>query len=753
MLTQLRPLLIFFGFLLAITAGWHLPDIHTKNNQRIFFEPDDPNLVTLNEFEASFGKVDNLIIAITGKNVFEKHFLLRLKNLTEESWRLPYVSRAQSLTNFQFTSATEEGILVRDLIPEPSKLTADQIQEIKGYVVREERIKGTLIGENHRTAGILLTFQLPRVHDSTEIPEVMTALDKMLDAFQVENPELLVHVSGTMATDYAFVQSSRKDLSTLVPACFLVMVTIVGLFCGGLRAAVATALCGFLSIVFTMGCAAWLGIPLSSATSIAPIVILILTVAHSVHILDRFIKETTNGGSDLLAAERSFRFNRYPILIATLTTAMGFLSFNFSKVPPFRDLGNLAAIGTIAAYYFSVIFLPSLLSYISVNSRRTMNLYRTILRHLGQALYKHRGKYAVALLLMMSILGFGATKNQLNDVILHYFDHSITYRSDTDYIVENLTGLYQIHYVLDSGRTGGVADPQFLNDVERFITWYRAHPKTISVSSLGSVIKRLNMNLHDDDPNWYKLPETAELAAQYLLLYEMSVPYGLDVNTELDIAKSKLRVTVAFETLSSRELVEINSTAENWVQKNASTIKNATGTGIALIFARISAINMKSMITGAILALASISIILIFVFRSTKIGLLSLVPNLIPLLIGFGIWGYLYEKIGLSLSVVSGMTLGIIVDDTVHFLTRYVEAKRINYTGIEALKYTYREIGQPLILTSIALVTGFMILTLSPFYLNASLGLLTALIIFAALLCDLLFLPIALLISDENSQA
>ena len=753
MLIKFRFLIICFAVVSTAVAGWHLPEIHTKNNQRIFFEDDDPNLLTLQQFEDSFGKVDNLIVAVTGKSVYEKEFLVQLKELTERSWMLPYVSRSQSITNFQYTAAANDGLIIRDLIPDPHNLTEAELTEIKKFADEEERIKNILVGENNRTAGVLLTFQLPRIHDSLEIPEVMKALNDMLSTFEKQYPELLIHVSGTMATDYAFVQSSRRDLTTLIPLCFLTMVVIVGLFSGGFSASLLTSLCGVMAILFTMGCAAWIGIALSSATSIAPIVILILTIAHSVHILDRYVKDRAKGAPTKNAASETFKFNRYQILVATITTSLGFLSFNFSHVPPFRDLGNLAAIGTAAAFFYSVVFLPCVLSYISVKTRRPLNLYPQLLRGFALWLKNYNTLWVAVFCVGVLTISLGVFKNDLNDVILNYFDDSIEYRRDTDFIVDNLTGLYQIHYILDSGKPGGVTEPLFLRDVERFVEWFRAHPKNISVSSIGSVFKRLNMNLHGDDPSWYKFPQSRDLAAQYLLLYEMSIPYGLDVNTEVNINKSKLRVTVAFETLSSRDLVEINNQAESWVAKNAQNIVSATGTGIALIFARISAINMKSMIMGTVLALVAISVILIFAFRSIKFGMLSLIPNLIPLGIGFGLWGYFYGQIGLSLSVVSGMTLGIIVDDTVHFISRYMEARKENrLTGIDALLHTYEAVGQPLIVTSVSLAAGFMILTLSSFYLNASLGLLTSVIIIAALLCDLVLLPSILLFADKIGQ-
>jgi len=263
----------------------------------------------------------------------------------------------------------------------------------------------------------------------------------------------------------------------------------------------------------------------------------------------------------------------------------------------------------------------------------------------------------------------------------------------------------------------------------------------------------LNKNMHGDDPNWYRIPEQRDLAAQYLLLYEMSLPYGLDLNNQINVDKSATRFTVSLKTISTNHLLELEQRAQQWLTENAPTIKQAQGSGTTVMFSHIGKRNIKTMLVGTTLALILISMILIVALRSFKIGLISLIPNLVPAAMGFGLWGLLVGEVGLSLSIVAGMTLGIVVDDTVHFLSKYLRARRENHLSAQdAVRYAFTTVGMALLTTTIVLIVGFLILAQSSFHLNAGMGLLTAIVISFALLADFLFLPPLLMKFEENKD-
>ena len=342
----------------------------------------------------------------------------------------------------------------------------------------------------------------------------------------------------------------------------------------------------------------------------------------------------------------------------------------------------------------------------------------------------------------------------MNDIFVHYFDETIDFRVDSDFTTDNLTGIYNIEYSLDSGEPGGISNPEYLKDVEAFANWFRQQPEILHVNTYTDISKRLNKNMHGDDPAMYKIPQERNLSAQYLLLYEMSLPYGLDLNNQINVDKSAIRLTTTLKTLSSNELISIEERAEAWLINNAPNIKSGHGTGTSLMFAHIGKRNIISMLYGTTLALILISLVLIIALRSFKIGLVSLIPNLVPAAMGFGLWGYLVGEIGLSLSVVSTMTLGIVVDDTVHFLSKYLRARREKLLNPEdAVRYAFVTVGRALLITSVVLVAGFLILATSAFQLNSAMGLLTAIVIILALLADFLFLPPLLIKMEERFNA
>jgi len=280
----------------------------------------------------------------------------------------------------------------------------------------------------------------------------------------------------------------------------------------------------------------------------------------------------------------------------------------------------------------------------------------------------------------------------------------------------------------------------------------RLQSETDHVNTITDTLKRLNKNMHGDNPDWYKLPTNKEMAAQYLLLYEMSLPYGLDLNNQLNVDKSSTKIVGTFKNLTSNEMIELEERINSWFATNGAQYKVVVASP-SLMFAHIGQRSINSMLIGTTAALVIISLMLGFALKSWKFGVISLLPNLIPAGVAFGVWGIVDGQIGLSLSVVIGMTLGIVVDDTVHFLSKYLHARRdLETTAKAAVTYAFGHVGSALWITTLVLVAGFTVLAQSSFSLNADMGLLTAITIFIALVVDFLFLPPLLMAIDGEES-
>jgi len=312
-------------------------------------------------------------------------------------------------------------------------------------------------------------------------------------------------------------------------------------------------------------------------------------------------------------------------------------------------------------------------------------------------------------------------------------------------------GINNIQYSLPAKESGGITDPEYLQVLEEFVTWHRQQENVLNVDSINDIFKRLNKNLHGDDPNWYKVPDNKELAAQYLLLYELSLPYGLDLNNQIDVDKSASRIIITVKNVTNNEIMQVADDGQQWLKDNAPEYMQSIGASPTVMFANVAERNINTMLFGTMIALVLISAILIFALRSLKIGLLSLVPNLLPIGLAFGVWGYAVGQIGLASSIVAAICMGIVVDDTVHFLSKYLRARREKGLSTEeAIRYAFSTVGIALWVTSLVLVLGFLVLASSSFLINSQLGQLVFLTISLALITDFLLLPPLLMWLDKE---
>ena len=751
-----RIIIIVLSLLLLGLGLQGAKTLHFTTDYRIFFSEDNPELLAFEAMENIFAKNDNVLIGFAPENgdIFTKENLAIIEEITDIAWQTPYSNRVDSLTNYQHTESIEDDIIVANLVADASQLDDTDISKIRRIAMDEPLIIHRLTSDRGHVAGINITVQMPGVDESKETPEVVEFVRKLATDIEARYPGTKIYLTGMVMMNNAFTESSKDDIMTIVPISFALMLLILAVMVGGVTGTLCSLLVIAFSIVIAMGTGAVLGFPLSPPSASAPTIILTVAIANCVHVLTSLRYEMISGHNRNEAIIESLRINVQPITIACITTTIGFLGMNFSDVPPFRHLGNFVAIGVMVSLVLSVTFLPALMSMLPLRKPAVQPDRQHLMETLGRFVVAHYQSLfwivaAVILLLLMSL-----PRNELNDIFLHYFDESVEFRTDTDFITENLTGLYNLEYTMDAGEASGINSPGFLADIEAFTQWARQQPEVISVISLADIMKRLNKNLHGDDQTRYTLPETQEMAAQYLLLFENSLPYGQDLNNQINVDKSSTLIYIRTETLSSREMIEFDQKALDWLDENTQHIHKAGSSGTSLMFANIGQRNIRSMLLGTTVALIGISLVLVVALRSLKIGTVSLIPNLVPAAMGFGLWGLMVGEIGLSLSVVTTMTLGIVVDDTVHMLSKYLRARREKHMGAkDAVVYAFKTVGKALFTTSVVLAAGFFLLSTSSFELNSGMGLLTGIVIIFALVADFFFLPPMLIKLEESSHA
>ncbi len=749
-----RWFVIFFSLFIVSLAASGGRLITFTTNYRVFFSDENPQLLAFDAMENTYAKNDNVlfVIAPDDGNVFSREALSAVEELTQKAWQIPYSNRVDSITNFQHTEAEEDDLIVRDLVTNAASLSDEELEKIKHIAVNEPLLVHRLIAKNGQTTGINVTVQMPRLDEASETPEVANFARKLADEIRAAHPDIKIYITGMVMFNNSFSESSKNDMATIVPISFGVMLFLIAILVGGFFGTFVTLLVILFSILSAMGLGAYFGMPLSPPSASAPTIILTVAIANCVHILVTFIHEMRLGKSKDDALAESLRLNLQPVFLASFTTMIGFLTMNFSDVPPFGHLGNFVSIGIFFSFILSISMLPAMISLLPINVKQKKYNDNNSMRRFAEFVITKKTPLLWGMTALVVLLISALPRNELNDIFVHYFDETIQFRTDSDYTTKNLTGLDSIEYSLEAKETGGINDPEFLNEIEAFANWYRQQPETLHVNVYTDIIKRLNKNMHGDDETYYGIPKNRDLSAQYLLLYEMSLPYGLDLNNQINLDKSATRMITTFRMVSSNELIDIENRAQEWLSKNTTHIAKANGTGPSIMFAKIGKRNIKSMLIGTTVALILISIVLMLALRSFKIGLISLIPNLVPAAMGFGLWGLLIGEVGLSLSIVASMSLGIIVDDTVHFLSKYLRARREKGLNAEdAVRYAFTTVGKALLITSIVLVVGFSILATSSFELNSGMGLLTAIVIAFALFADFLLLP-AILIKIEGSN-
>ncbi|TOG62342.1 RND transporter [Vibrio parahaemolyticus] len=751
--TKYSLLVLLATIFLIIVATIGGKNLYFRGDYDIFFDGTNKQLLAFDEIQTTFAKTDNLAIVIVPEDgdIFTPQTLSLIQKITVDAWQVPYSSRVDSIANYQHTEAFEDDLLVEDLLYSEYELTPERISKVKSIALSEPVLKSALVSEKGDVTVVNITVQLPEMDKTAEVEEVVSSINAMIDRYQRAYPDVTFHKAGIIAMNYAFMTAAQDDSSTLVPTMLVVILVFLTIMLRSILSVIATLIVIIGSVMATMGISGWAGMFLSTATVNVPTLIMTLAVADCVHVIATMRQSMKNGFTKAQSIERSIALNFVPILITSVTTAIGFLMMNMSDSPVLRDFGNLSALGVMVACFLSVTLLPALLKLLPIHVKmETSQDQKHVMDRLGDFVVSQRRALLPLSVVVIVVCASLIPLNKVNDESVEYFGQRNEFRQAADFMEERISGMTNISIAIKTNESQGIAAPDFLNTIGEFSSWLRDQPETDHVATLADVYKRLNKNMHGDDEAYYSLPQERELAAQYLLLYEMSLPYGLDLNNQINVDKSSIKMVLTVANLGSVELVDLENRIYQWFTEHAPQYQ-VVASSPSLMFAHIGETNMASMLSTLPITLVLISALLIFALRSVRLGLISLMPNIAPAVIGFGLWALISGEINLGLSVVVTLTLGIVVDDAVHFLSKYQRARREGQTAEQAVRYAFHTVGRALWITTVVLVAGFSVLAMSSFRLNADMGQLSAIVIFIALVVDFLFLPTLLMLFDKKA--
>ncbi len=736
------------AFSLLIGTGiFRLQVIH---NTRVFFQDDHPDYLYFLDFEQTFGKSDSLVIAISAwqQDIFSPAGLNALIEATDAAWDIPYAALVLSLANAPFVTEEDDLLKLEPLFKEVETLTEEDFSRIRHSAIQEGALDQRLISPCGNVAAIYVSFELSPSNPEAE-PLIATAAQQLAQNIREQYAGIDVYLTGSAILGEAFGQASRRDLQTLIPVVLLVMTAVLALALRSVFAVLISAAVVLLSVMTGLGAAGWLNIPLTAVSVSGPVLIVTLTVANSVHLLGTLLHCLHKGHAPKAAVIASLQTNLQAVFMTSATTAIGFFCLNFSESPPFRDLGNIVGLGVSAALLFSIFLLPSLAVMAPFKAVPERSSKTDSWGRLATAVIRYHRWILTGLLTLTLAAAGGIYRIAFDDRLIDYFSESFQVRRHTDFVSSRLGGGDTIDYVFETPTPGGIIHPDAINIIDRFVEWQREQPNVVSAYAITDILRQMDRYLQSRDEGL--LPGTRAMAAQSLFLYELALPAGQELAHWVNLDRTGSRVSVVYRSLGTRQLVDSNRESKNWFKENGPDSLALQSTGLSLLWAGVTHRNSKNMLQGTLVALILISFLLGLSLRHIRTGMISLIPNLLPPLAVFGLRGWLNMPFGLALSAVGSMTIGIVVDDTFFLLIHYHRVRtRQGLTPAAALTDAFRSVGKALCITTAALVSGFLVLLLSPYRMSSQVGLLCAIILVLALALDLLLLPSLLMWLEKD---
>ncbi len=747
-----RPLCIIISLLILAGLAQGLSKINFNPDINAFFPENDTLTTSHLSIEDTYSSMDNAVIGIGVKEgtVFTNEVLSLIEDLTERAWKTPHSLRVDSLSNYSYVSADGDDLYIEPFLEGSSTYDLKTLKEKELIIEEEELAYGAIISKDKKTSLINIVFDPPRKDIESEYQESLNYVLGFLEEARKNHPEVDLIISGIVYMEYQSPMLLKAQMPKLMPTAILVILLTLFLLLRSLVAVAGSFLVILMSVVSAMGSIGFMSGDIAQPFIMVPILIATLAVADCVHLFTLYFQNLDSSRKSKEAMLESLKLNLQPLFLTSLTTAIGFLSLNLAPVEPLRGIGNGVAVGVFLAFIFTVLLLAPIVSYFNVKQSKNINFQKNIARKLGRFSIKNYKRLLVIVPVISCFLMAFIPLNKTNDNPLEFYsERYTTSAADSKWISQRIGGTFPVSYELNS--QGIVSDPEFLREVDKFSEWLASNKEVLHVSSLSKIMKNLNKTLHGKQEEWNIIPTEPDLSAQYLFFYEMSLPYGLDLTNSISQNKESIKLVASLKELGSLEYREFAKRVENYASQNMPEDMVSIGTGTRPIFAFLSNMLITQLIYALGIGIVLITATIILFFRSLRYGMLTSVTNLLPIGVAFGIWAIVSGEISMLVGIGMGTTLGIIVDFTVHFLSKYLQARRQkNLSAEEAVEYAFETVGFALIITSFSLILGFLVLLQAFFIPIHGFVLFSSIAFLSALIIDLLLFPALLITWDKR---
>jgi len=734
--------------IIVFALAFNLKNLQMDGSYRIWFAEDSKTLTDYDNFRSTFGNDDALVITFQDKDgIFNKKALQSVENITKALWKMKYIARVDSITNYQYVHSNPnkpDDIVVEDFIKNIDKATPEYLANRKEIAINDPLVVDGFISTDGTTTMISARLT-PKVNDDSDKSiEIMKLIEKIL-APEIERTGYKYWLNGGPPLNHAFVTIGMADM-IFIPIILIASIILLLL----LFRRVSGALIPIGVVTFTfltvLAIQVLLGYKLNNFTINLPLFIVAIGIADAVHVYSIWILHRQEGDENFIAVEHSLRKNFLPIFLTSLTTTIGFATLTISEVIPVLTLGIATASGAILAFIISVIWMPSVLLILKKEFKSEIieKIKEKKPLGYGKFIVKHDKQIAIITTVIFSLLAIGLTKVKIDSNTIRYFDESVEIRKSTEFTSDNLTGPMAYEIVVDSKEEGGIKDPTFLKTVELFYKdFQKTYPDVRHLNSLLDTIKRFNKVVNNSE----EIPDNRNLIAQYLLLYSLSLPQGMEINDKMDIKEQRLRVTARVNIVdTSKDLEMIDYVSEWWKQ----TPYSASVQGQTAMFAHMQKDVTNTLVYSLSIAILLVSLVMLLIFKRFKILWVFVLPNILPVILVIGLMGWIGITIDIGVAIAGAIIIGVAVDDTIHFLVKYFDARKRGLSMEETFDEVLRYAGKAILFTTIILSIAFSLFAFSTFTPNQNFGVVTAFALIIAFVVDLVLLPALLSIADKK---
>jgi predicted RND superfamily exporter protein len=728
------------SFLAVLSVSWAgMQKLGLNPNNRVFFGPSDPQFSALLEFESQFGSNTSLLFGISsaGDLTEDPNLVAAIRWLTDRAWLIDGVSRVDSLATYPYGEYSEDDIELTTLLDAFCKDTCEDVEAL-----RQPHIVNRFISEDGKTAAVLASVELD-AEDAIAVSKINAESQAVISEFEAEFPTLQIWVTGAVPMMQAFMDASNNDLGSLVIVAVALFVLLLWLFLRGVYLTLVLVGLGISSIVITMGVAGWLGHIVNTATATTPLVIFTLVVAASMHVFLYIARDPCGDQGEVLKAlERAYAANTSPVLLAAATSVVGLLSLLTVSAPPIRELGMLSAFGVLVGTVLLLFVVPCALSLLrSVNPSKALVVVQRWLNSQARRIELERERPGLFVILFVSFLAFLPMMNVDEDFV-RYFGAVNSFRVNSEAMTQRLAGPYHVEVVLDTGLSGGIYDPSVIGHVEELVAFLRNQKHVANVLAVTDILKEVARSL-DNRQSLEGLD--ADALAQFFLSFELALAKGQSTTDFVDVDHRMVRVSVLFGDVSMMDIRRFEDVVSEWADENLPDDLHLAVTGEGIPTAHLSSESIRQLAVGIFLSLVFSSVLIGFIYRSLRMVIVILMATTIPVLAGFGLWALFVGEIGMAATLVIAVTIGVVIDDSIHLLYRYRDGlSELDLSPSEAAGYSILRTAAAIVTTSVVLAGGFSVLMLSDFRMNSAFGMCSALVIVLALVYNTTVMPRAL---------